>query len=156
MGNLLWACGRKRVKGKWRSFRFDDIIKSRSRARRCGLGRDRERVKLLLLWVPKFPTNSGGGSSTMALHSSFTAVGYANPVSSSRQRQPVHLPYVSNSSILYTRHCRTLRFPCYDVSPSLKATFSPALTVWSGVCFFFFLIGVGLVLDLACSECYQC
>ncbi|XP_023550440.1 adenylate kinase, chloroplastic [Cucurbita pepo subsp. pepo] len=67
----------------------------------------------------------------MALHSSFTAVGYANPVSSSRQRQPVHLPYVSNSSILYTRHCRTLRFPCYDVSPSLKATFSPALTVTS-------------------------
>lgn len=66
----------------------------------------------------------------MALHSSFTAVAYANPVSSSyRQRQPIHFPYVSNNSISYTRHCRALSLPCSDVSPSLKATFSPVLTV---------------------------
>ncbi|KAA0031679.1 adenylate kinase [Cucumis melo var. makuwa] len=64
----------------------------------------------------------------MALHSSFTTVAYANPVSSSRQRQPIHFPYVSSNSISWTRHCRALSLPCSDVSPSLKATFSPTVT----------------------------
>lgn len=78
----------------------------------------------------------------MALHSSFTTVAYANPVSSSRQRQPFHFPYVSNNSISWTRHCRALSLPYSNVSPSLKATLSP--TVWfdRSHCFFFILIWV--------------
>ncbi|XP_022957949.1 adenylate kinase, chloroplastic-like isoform X2 [Cucurbita moschata] len=61
----------------------------------------------------------------MALYySSFTAFACPNRLLSSRQRQPNHLPYVSNNSISFTRHCRDLSLPCLDISLYPKATIS--------------------------------
>ncbi|KAG7032903.1 Adenylate kinase 2, chloroplastic [Cucurbita argyrosperma subsp. argyrosperma] len=68
----------------------------------------------------------------MALYySSFTAFAYPNRLLSSRQRQrqPNHLPYVSNNSISFTRHCRDLSLPCLDISLYPKATISHVFTV---------------------------
>ena len=66
----------------------------------------------------------------MALYySSFTAFACPNRLLSSRQRQPNHLPYVSNNSISFTRHCRDLSLPCLDISLYPKAMISHVVTV---------------------------